>query len=74
MKADAAEGGQGWSDSEIAAALDISVATVAQTRQQLVEEGFEAVAAAQALSRLGQAAHLRWRLGGQADRPDLLRA
>jgi transposase len=43
LKADAADGGDGWSDSQIAAALDISVATVARTRQQLVEEGFEAV-------------------------------
>ena len=44
LKADAAEGaGQGWSDNEIAAALDISAATVARTRQQLVEEGFETV-------------------------------
>jgi transposase len=41
LKADAA--GDGWSDSQIAAALDVSVATVARTRQQLVEEGFEAV-------------------------------
>ena len=43
LKADAADGGDGWSDSQIAAALDISVATVARTRQRLVEEGFEAV-------------------------------
>jgi transposase len=42
LKADAAAG-DGWSDSQIAAALDISAATVARTRQQLVEEGFEAV-------------------------------
>jgi len=42
LKADV-EGGDGWSDSEIAAALDISIATIARTRQQLVEEGFEAV-------------------------------
>ena len=42
LKADAAEGGDGWSDSQIATALDISAATVARTRQQLVEEGFEA--------------------------------
>ena len=35
--------GEGWSDTEIAAALDTSVGTVARTRQQLVEEGFEAV-------------------------------
>jgi transposase len=43
LKADAAEGGDGWSDSQIAAALDVSAATVARIRQQLVEEGFAAV-------------------------------
>src|SRR5271166_5277692 len=43
LKADASEAGEGWSDSRIAAALDTSVDTVARTRQQLVEEGFEAV-------------------------------
>jgi transposase len=43
LKADASEAGEGWSDSQIAAALDISIGTVARTRQQLVEEGFEAV-------------------------------
>jgi transposase len=43
LKADAAASGEGWSDSEIAAALDTSVNTVARTRQQLVEEGFESV-------------------------------
>ena len=42
LKADASEGGQGWSDSAIAAALDTSVNNVARTRQQLVAEGFEA--------------------------------
>ena len=42
LKADAAEAGDGWSDSAIAAALDTSVNNVARTRQQLVEEGFEA--------------------------------
>ena len=42
LKADASEAGEGWSDSQIAAALDTSVDTVARTRQQLVEEGFEA--------------------------------
>jgi transposase len=34
---------EGWSDSQIAAALDTSLATIARTRQQLVEEGFDAV-------------------------------
>src|SRR5271163_1107315 len=43
LKADASEVGESWSDSQIAAALDTSVDTVARTRQQLVEEGFEAV-------------------------------
>jgi transposase len=43
LKADAGEAGEGWSDSRIAKALDTSLATIARTRQQLVEEGFEAV-------------------------------
>ena len=43
LKADASEAGEGWSDSRIAEALDTSTDTVARTRQQLVEEGFEAV-------------------------------
>ncbi len=43
LKADAGEAGEGWSDSQIAHALDTSLATIARTRQQLVEEGFEAV-------------------------------
>jgi len=42
LKADASDGGEGWSDSEIAAALETSVARVARTRQRLVEEGLEA--------------------------------
>ena len=43
LKADASEAGEGWGDSQISAALDTSIDTVARTRQQLVEEGFEAV-------------------------------
>jgi transposase len=43
LKADAGEAGEGWSDSRIANALDTSLATIARTRQQLVEEGFDAV-------------------------------
>ena len=42
LQADASAAGPGWSDGEIAAALDTSVDTVARTRQQLVEEGVEA--------------------------------
>ena len=43
LKADVSDAGEGWSDSRIAAALDISIATVERIRRQLVEEGFEAV-------------------------------
>jgi transposase len=42
LKADVSEAGEGWSDSQIASALDTTVNTVARTRQRLVEEGFEA--------------------------------
>ena len=42
LKADASAAGPGWADGEIATALDTSIDTVARTRQQLVEEGFEA--------------------------------
>src|SRR3984893_17106839 len=42
LKADTSDGGEGWSDSQIAAALETSVDTVARTRQRLVEEGFQA--------------------------------
>ena len=42
LKADASGGGEGRSDSWIAAALQTSVDTVARTRQRLVEEGLEA--------------------------------
>lgn len=43
LKADVSDLGEGWSDSEIALALDTSVANVERTRRQLVEEGFDAV-------------------------------
>ena len=43
LKADVSEAGEGWSDGNIAQALDTSVANVERTRRQLVEEGFEAV-------------------------------
>jgi len=42
LKADAAEGGDGWSDSQIATALETSTDTVYRTRQQLVEGGLGA--------------------------------
>jgi transposase len=43
LKADAGAAGEAWSDSQIATALDIGLATVARVRQQLVEEGFDSV-------------------------------
>lgn len=43
LKADVSEAGDGWSDSQIAVALDTSVANIERTRKQLVEAGFEAV-------------------------------
>ena len=43
LKADVSDAGEGWSASRMAAALDISIATIERTRRQLVEEGFEAV-------------------------------
>lgn len=42
LKADASEAGEGWSDSQIATALDTSTDTVYRTRQQLVEGGVTA--------------------------------
>ena len=42
LKADVSEAGDGWSDCAISTALDTSINNVARTRQQLVEEGFEA--------------------------------
>jgi hypothetical protein len=41
LKADASDAGEGWSDSQIATALETSVDTVARTRQRLVEEGLD---------------------------------
>jgi hypothetical protein len=80
LKADASEVGEAWSDSQIAAALDTSVDTVARTRQQLVEEGFEAVltrkhSPASARPRIfdGAAEHAPAKAGGQTDRPRLFR-
>ncbi len=45
LKADAAPDGEAWSDSRIACALNTDLATIASTRRQLVEEGFETVLA-----------------------------
>ena len=42
LKADAAPGGPGWLDHQIAEALDIGTATVERLRRRFVEEGLEA--------------------------------
>jgi len=43
LKSDVSQGRVGWSDSRITGALDTSTSMVYRVRQQLVEEGFEAV-------------------------------
>ena len=43
LKADVAKGGEGWSDGKIIKAFNTSVSMVYRVRQQLVEEGLEAV-------------------------------
>jgi len=42
LKADEAEGGPGWSDEQIAEALDVGLSTVWRARRRFVEEGTEA--------------------------------
>jgi transposase len=42
LKADAAPGGPGWSDSKIAEAVEVGTATVERVRQRFVEQGLEA--------------------------------
>jgi transposase len=42
LKADAAAGGPAWVDARIAAAAEVSIATVERVRQRFVEQGFEA--------------------------------
>ena len=42
LKADAADGGPGWTDERIAEAVEVSVATVERVRQRFVEQGLDA--------------------------------
>jgi hypothetical protein len=42
LKADVRDGRRGWTDAEIAAALDTSESTVHRVRQAFVEQGWEA--------------------------------
>jgi len=41
LKADVTAGGSGWTDEQIAAALDVSTSTVRRIRLLFVEEGFD---------------------------------
>jgi Homeodomain-like domain len=43
LRADSSEAGDAWTDDQIARGLNISLATVARVRRQLVEEGVEGV-------------------------------
>jgi hypothetical protein len=43
LKADVSEGGEGWSDSRIMEALEVSASLIYGVRRQLVEEGLAAV-------------------------------
>ena len=61
LKADTSDAGEGWTDREIAAALDTSVNTVGSTRRQLVEEGFEVDAGSQVQSELRPSPNFRRR-------------
>jgi homeodomain-containing protein len=51
LKADVSEAGEGWSDSRIMEALEVSAALVYDVRRQLVEEGFEAAVTRKKRSR-----------------------
>lgn len=63
LKADAADGGPGWTDDRIAEAVEVSTATVERVRERFVEDGLEA-----ALSRKTQAKPSRERvLDGAAE-------
>ena len=42
LKADAAPDGPAWTDEQIAAAVEVSIATVERVRQRFVEQGLEA--------------------------------
>ena len=72
LKADVSDAGEGWSDSAIAAALNTSINNVARTRQQLVEEGFEATLKRKVQPQLRPAADFRRSGGGETDRSGLL--
>src|SRR4030081_2260456 len=71
LKADASDGGEGWSDSQIAAALESSVDTVAPAAGRRRGRGRPD---SQAFTKFSEAAHLRRGGRGQVDRVGLFQA
>src|SRR5579871_4732875 len=70
LKADAADGGPGWTDDRIAEAVEVSTDTVGRVRERFVADGLEA-----ALSRKKQARPSRERvLDGAAEAGRIARA
>ena len=59
LKADGAEGGPAWPDAAIAAALEVSVATVERVRKRFVTQGLAAATRRQPTTRPPQ-----WKLDG----------
>ncbi len=59
LKVDGAEGGPGWPDAAVAAALDVSVATVERVRKRFVTQGLEAATRRKPTTRPKQ-----WKLDG----------
>jgi len=42
LKADTSDGGPGWTDEDVAEALEVGMATIHRVRERFVEEGLEA--------------------------------
>lgn len=62
LKADQSDGGPGWKDSVIAAALEVHPATVAHIRQEYVTAGLQA-----ALTRKAPDRHYQRKLDGEQE-------
>jgi len=73
LKADVAEGGPGWPDEHIAAALDVSASTVRRIRLLFVEEGLDLAVLATTLIRARQLCEVTVKTDAQVSRADLQR-
>ena len=62
LKVDIGEGGPGWRDIETSEALEVSVSTVEQVRERLVEEGLEG-----AMNRRKAVRYRPRKLGGEEE-------